>query len=183
MIRFARPRGRGLVLLVEVLDVNVFQVFQIALVAHTICIAFPALSAIEEGFEVAAMKSCFFPVHTSSASVRVSESADSSGGSPGAGLDSSGDLSLSVAQTARPWSCPRKTPGTATSLDRVHEKSRTTMAMTRAIKSEIDVPQRMAKCCRRIATRYEKLTIHFPAVVWPAVTQRRLEPLGPSDRT
>lgn len=39
------------------------------------------------------------------------------------------------------------------------------------------------KCCRRIATRYEKLATHFLAMVKLAMIQRCLRILDPSDRT
>lgn len=39
------------------------------------------------------------------------------------------------------------------------------------------------KCCRRIATRYEKLALHFLAMVKLAMIQRCLRLLHPSDRT
>ena len=39
------------------------------------------------------------------------------------------------------------------------------------------------KCCRRIATRYEKLATHFLAMVKLAMIQRCLRVLDPSDRT
>lgn len=39
------------------------------------------------------------------------------------------------------------------------------------------------KCCRRVATRYEKLATHFLAMVKLAMIQRCLRLLGPSDRT
>ncbi len=39
------------------------------------------------------------------------------------------------------------------------------------------------KCCRRIATRYEKLASHFLAMVKLAMIQRCLRLLDPSDRT
>lgn len=39
------------------------------------------------------------------------------------------------------------------------------------------------KCCRRVATRYEKLATHFLAMVKLAMIQRCLRILDPSDRT
>lgn len=39
------------------------------------------------------------------------------------------------------------------------------------------------KCCRRIATRYEKLATHFLGMVKLAMIQRCLRVLDPSDRT
>lgn len=39
------------------------------------------------------------------------------------------------------------------------------------------------KCCRRIATRYEKLATHFLAMVKLAMIQRCLRLFDPSDRT
>ena len=39
------------------------------------------------------------------------------------------------------------------------------------------------KCCRRIATRYEKLAIHFVAMIKLAMIQRCLRLLDPSNRT
>lgn len=39
------------------------------------------------------------------------------------------------------------------------------------------------KCCRRIATRYEKLAIHFLGMVKMAMIQRCLRVLDPSNRT
>ncbi|TVQ56537.1 MAG: hypothetical protein EA377_02080, partial [Phycisphaerales bacterium] len=39
------------------------------------------------------------------------------------------------------------------------------------------------KCCRRIATRYEKLASHFLGMVKLAMIQRCLRLLDPSDRT
>jgi transposase len=39
------------------------------------------------------------------------------------------------------------------------------------------------KCCRRIATRYEKLAIHFLGMVKLAMIQRCLRVLDPSNRT
>lgn len=39
------------------------------------------------------------------------------------------------------------------------------------------------KCCRRIATRYEKLATHFLAMLKLAMIQRCLRLLDPSDRT
>lgn len=39
------------------------------------------------------------------------------------------------------------------------------------------------KCCRRVATRYEKLAAHFLAMVKLAMIQRCLRLLDPSDRT
>jgi len=39
------------------------------------------------------------------------------------------------------------------------------------------------KCCRRIATRYEKLATHFLGMVKLAMIQRCLRLLDPSDRT
>lgn len=39
------------------------------------------------------------------------------------------------------------------------------------------------KCCRRIATRYEKLATHFLGMVKLAILQRCLRLLHPSDRT
>lgn len=39
------------------------------------------------------------------------------------------------------------------------------------------------KCCRRIATRYEKLATHFLAMIKLAMIQRCLRLLDPSDRT
>ncbi len=39
------------------------------------------------------------------------------------------------------------------------------------------------KCCRRIATRYEKLATHFLAMVKLAMIQRCMRILDPSDRT
>lgn len=39
------------------------------------------------------------------------------------------------------------------------------------------------KCCRRIATRYEKLATHFLGMVKLAIVQRCLRVLDPSDRT
>lgn len=39
------------------------------------------------------------------------------------------------------------------------------------------------KCCRRIATRYEKLATHYLAMVKLAIVQRCLRVLDPSDRT
>lgn len=39
------------------------------------------------------------------------------------------------------------------------------------------------KCCRRIATRYEKLATHFLAMVKLAMIQRCLRLLDPSNRT
>ncbi len=39
------------------------------------------------------------------------------------------------------------------------------------------------KCCRRIATRYEKLATHYLAMVKLAMIQRCLRLLDPSDRT
>ncbi len=39
------------------------------------------------------------------------------------------------------------------------------------------------KCCRRVATRYEKLATHYLAMVKLAMIQRCLRILDPSDRT
>lgn len=39
------------------------------------------------------------------------------------------------------------------------------------------------KCCRRVATRYEKLATHFLSMVKLAIVQRCLRLLDPSDRT
>jgi transposase len=39
------------------------------------------------------------------------------------------------------------------------------------------------KCCRRIATRYEKLAIHFVGMIKLAMIQRCLRLLDPSNRT
>lgn len=39
------------------------------------------------------------------------------------------------------------------------------------------------KCCRRVATRYEKLATHFLGMVKLAMIQRCLRLLDPSDRT
>lgn len=39
------------------------------------------------------------------------------------------------------------------------------------------------KCCRRIATRYEKLATHFLGMVTLAMIQRCLRVLDPSNRT
>lgn len=39
------------------------------------------------------------------------------------------------------------------------------------------------KCCRRVATRYEKLATHFLAMVKLAMIQRCLRLIDPSDRT
>ena len=39
------------------------------------------------------------------------------------------------------------------------------------------------KCCRRVATRYEKLARHYLAMVQLAMIQRCLRVLDPSDRT